>query len=142
MGKRQGFTLIELVITISILSILLLIVTPTKDIYTNYYKDRELDTLRRDFNTARTKAVAEGRTYTVHIRDDGCSYIIRSNDGETFRTVDLEYVKILSTSNERLHFTARGSFLNPKTIAIEDFAKEKYSLTIGVATSKITLKKD
>lgn len=142
MAKRKGFTLIELTITISLLFIILLIVTPTRDIYTDYYKDRELQTVRRDFNTARTKAVTEGRIYTIHILEDGVGYIIRSNDGEILRTVNLEYIRFLSTSNERLHFTPRGSFLNPKTIVVEDFSKEKYNLKIGVATSKITLEKE
>lgn len=141
LGKRHGFTLIELILTLALISILLMVVTPRTSIYSSYYKNMELNTLRRDLNATRARAVSEGKTYTFHFVQGGYAYIIENYEDNSRRRVDLEYMRIISSNYKGFYFTSQGSITNPSTITIIGNDEEKYELSVGVATGKITIAK-
>lgn len=141
MKRKRAFTLIELIICISILSILLVIAAPKTNIYSSYLKNRELQNFRRDLNTARTKAVAENTIITLYFLHGESGYILESSDNKYKKRVELEHIKILTTPTSSLYFLPSGSFSSPRTIIIEDYDKVKYGIKIAVGTSKVTLEK-
>lgn len=141
MRGRQGFTLIELLLALALISILLIIVTPRTNIYDTYYKNMELNTLERDLYTIRSRAVSEGRTYSFNVMDDGYGYYIGNNNNKIIQRVNLDSIRILTSSHKGFIFTAQGSIANPNTIEIRDYNNERYILSVGVGTGKITLEK-
>lgn len=139
MKKTQGFTLIELIITISLIGILLLVVTPKTNIYSSYYENVELNNIRRDILATRSRAVAEGKMYTFNIREDGYGYSIENNHNKTIKNVDLDSVRI--SSHGGFDFNSQGGVANPNTIKIFCKNNKTFELKVGVATGKITLEK-
>lgn len=101
----------------------------------------ELNTLRRDLNATRARAVSEGKTYTFHFVQGGYAYIIENYEDNSRRRVDLEYMRIISSNYKGFYFTSQGSITNPSTITIIGNDEEKYELSVGVATGKITIAK-
>lgn len=139
MKKNQGFTLIELIITISIIGILLLVVTPKTNIYSSYYENVELNNIRSDILATKARAVAEGKMYTFNVREDGYGYTIGSSD--TIKRVSLDSVRFLTSSHGGFHFNSQGGVANPKTIKIRCKSNKIFDLKVGVGTGKITLEK-
>ncbi len=73
-GRDAGFTLLELLITMSIAAILLTIAIPSFRYITNSNRiSGEVNGLLGDLQFARAEAVKEGRTVTVCISSDGLS---------------------------------------------------------------------
>jgi len=71
-GRAAGFTLLELLITMSIAAILLTIAIPSFRYITNSNRIAgEVNGLLGDLQFARAEAVKEGRTVTVCISSDG-----------------------------------------------------------------------
>ena len=140
MDGRPGFTLIELIMTLALISILLLIVTPNTNIYSNYLQDREISTLVRDLKTTRTRAVSEGRSYTFQIVQDGSGYYIRNTDNETMTRVDFQFLIIHVEGGSGFTFFSSGSVNGSETLRLSDSNNRTYKLSVGVATGKITLK--
>src|SRR5699024_11489641 len=115
---------------------------PKTNIYSDYLKNRELDSLTRDLNATRARAVSEGKTYSFRVVDGGKGYTIQNYQSGTGRRVNLEYTRILTSSQKRFYFTTRGSFSAPRTLSIRDYNNNIYEFSIGVGTVKITLVKD
>lgn len=141
MNKRLGFSLIELLLTLALLSILLLIIVPKTNIFTNYHIKIELNTLKRDLYAARSKAVSEGTTYYFHVPDGGDKYYFIGKDSKITRSVILSKIRILTSGNNPFSFNSLGNVTRSTTINIRDAEGENYQLKVGVATGKISLVK-
>ena len=76
MKKNRGVTLIELIIAISIMSIVLLIPTLKGNIILRYKERKELKEFKNDLNYARNKAVVESTRYSVMLRKKDNYYIV------------------------------------------------------------------
>lgn len=139
MKKRQAFTLIELIVAVSLLSILLTLIMPSTNIYSRYNENSEINTLFRDLNTTRTKAVSKGVAYTFHVDTDGAGYYIKSNE-DVVRRVGLNFIEI--TTSHNLKFYPSGSSSESETMKIRKSNKKIIYITIAVGTAKITLKED
>lgn len=140
MNGRLGFTLIELIMTLALISILLIIVIPSTNIYSNYLQDREINTLVRDLKTTRTRAVSEGESYTFQILQDGSGYYIQNTDNETITTIDFQFLLIHVERDSGFTFFSSGSLGGSETLRFSGSNNKTYELSVGVATGKITLK--
>lgn len=139
MKRRQAFTLIELIITLSIISIILSIVLPNKDIFSNYSQNNELKALERDLLTTRARAVSEGKTYSFEMVDNLRAYMI-TKDNLVIKRVNLNHIRFSQIFN--FHFYSSGSASKSGTIEIRASNNETYQITVAVATGKITLKRN
>lgn len=139
MKIRPGLTFIELIVTLSLLSIILTLVMPSTNIFTNIYERKELKTLVRDLKTTRTKAVAEGVSYSFHTHSDGKGYYIGLED-KVVRRVSLNYINFISRFNFTFYYS--GSTSHSGTIKVRGNNEKIYEITVAVGTSKISLKED
>lgn len=83
----KGVTLIELILIISLLSILLAIPIIRGNNILNYKERKELREFKNDINYARNRAVVESKLYSVDIRLNSNTYLIYkySNFPETIK---------------------------------------------------------
>lgn len=86
MKRNMGVTLIELLIVISIISIVLLIPTLKKDKLLTYKERKELMEFKNDLNYARNKALVESTQYLVTIKDNTNSYTIYRDKNKIVKT--------------------------------------------------------
>jgi prepilin-type N-terminal cleavage/methylation domain-containing protein len=115
----KGLTLVELMITLAVLAILLVIATPSLDLFSSTYKlrgaTREVAT---DLQFARLLAVKENKD--IRVAFSPTSYqVVRVSDGSVAKTRNLstDYPHITLTSTS-ITFDSRGdSSANTVTVA-------------------------
>lgn len=144
MNKNRGITLIELIIVISIMSVVLLISTLKGNIILNYKERKELKEFKNDFNYARNKAVIESTRYSVMLRPEKNSYTIykHKNFKEIVERKELiNGIKIKSTNikGNEIIFNRSGSPEIAGTIYLENKKGKKIRITVTPATGKVNI---
>ena len=134
--RRQAFTLIELIITLSIISIVLSLVLPNKNMFSYYGQNNEVKALERDLLTARARSVAEGKIYSFEMVDNLRAYTI-VRDNLVIKRVDLNHIRFSNFFT--FYFIVNGSASKSGTIEIRAGNNETYEIKVAVATGKITL---
>ncbi|MCF6464233.1 hypothetical protein C3E89_12830 [Clostridium sp. Cult1] len=142
--ETRGMTLVEIIIVISLLSILLLIPSFKGNNILNYREKKDISEFKKDINYAKNRALVESKLYSVDIRPTSNSYLIFKYD--TFPEVvkKKEFtsgVKLKSTNikNNELIFSYSGAPIESGTISLENSKGKKISITITPATGKVNI---
>ena len=72
----KGFTLLELILCISLIAIILTIPILKTDVFFNQKQKKELKEFIIDINYARNRTIIESTRYSVFLRFDTNSYIV------------------------------------------------------------------
>lgn len=120
--KKKGFTLLELIVVLFIMSIIIGIASIRFNVIDKIKANMELQTLINDVDYAKMKAIATGQTTYIKFGKD--SYIVKIHDtfieDKIFRQLD--YINFLhfSTSNDGnlIEFNSNGSVTYPGTVSI------------------------
>lgn len=140
----KGFSLIELIIVISILSILLIIPMFKGNSILSYKERIELKEFKNDINYARNKAIIESKLYRVKINCEENSYTIYKSGSsvESVKKKELtEGIKINYTNirNDEIEFSHSGAPLEAGTIFLENKQEQGIEITITPATGKVNI---
>ena len=92
--KRRGFTLIELIIVLAIISISFLILTFRFSVIDKIGAENEIKTFVNDYYYARDKAISSGVEVIINLTDK--NYGIKSQNKTIKR--NLKYIKSLNTT--------------------------------------------
>lgn len=128
--KKRGFTLIELIAVLAIMSIFMGIGVFKLNIIDNVKAGNEIQTMINDVNFAKMKALSTGRPYNLVLTNN--SYIIKPLGEESKDQVikkDLKYLDIGFDENnfsKTITYTTSGSVNNAGTV----FIKRKDGLDI------------
>lgn len=142
MENSKGFTLLELIMVICIISIVSCVVILNGNVLSNHREKKELKELINDLNYTRNNAIIESKKYIFTIGPDENYYSIHRVENMAKLVKKKEFtngIKILKTSlkNNNTSFNSTGAPSNAGTINLENSKGEEIEITIGVATGKI-----
>ncbi|MDU7163805.1 MAG: prepilin-type N-terminal cleavage/methylation domain-containing protein [Anaerococcus vaginalis] len=112
--KKRAFTLIELIITIAIISLISSLILLKSGIIPKIQERKEIENLQADINYCREKSLVTGYNYKI---------IIRKNKYEIRRANDNELIK--EVSFRRIHPEIQNTFIFRPTGSVGG-AKEIY----------------
>lgn len=130
---NSGFTLLELLITSSLIVIFMTItVLSISRIYERYEKREDLRNLINSIKYSRIIALTENRVVSLRFSEDGRSYYI---DG---RTKPRSLRRGLKVNGEPIYFYPSGSNSGGSLSLIDENGRD-YIITVDPLTSKVTL---
>ena len=97
-NRRNGFTLVELIITVAVIAILGLVVTPGLFAYLPVYRvDRAVQVIASELNLARMRAIAKNRVHHVAFDPSAQTLTVYEDDDNDWSTTNT-VVKTVSLS--------------------------------------------
>lgn len=135
--KKRGFTLIELVAVLGIISIVSAVTIMKFNVVDNFKANIELQTLINDCDFAKMKAISTGETYTLAFTNNTYSVYGASTlsmDAPIKRELNYIYFNYYNMSKNEIKFNKNGNVTNPGTIEIcvPDGADEKKLVELKV----------
>ncbi|MFO3716863.1 Tfp pilus assembly protein FimT/FimU [Anaerococcus sp. ENR1011] len=148
--KKRGFTLIELIAVLAIMSICIGIGVFRLNIIDRLKASNEIQTMINDINFAKMKALSTGRPYNLILTKD--AYVIKPLGEESKDQIiqkDLTYLDIGFNENnfaKTITYTASGSVNNAGTVFIKRKdgldIDEVYKLVVTVAGGHSRIEKN
>ena len=134
--KKRGFTLVELLVTIAIISIVSTVAVLRFNIIREIKIKNEVNTLDNDVYFAKQKAMASGNSVIVKINKD--YYTISQKSGLKVeemeaRKVNLNYLRKYGHETEEFEFLPTGSVNGADSIKFTCDNGYNYILKVGVA---------
>lgn len=144
---QAGFTLVEMVIVLSIISIVLAITYPSLQRTIEKYKfENAAREVVSDINFFRQKALAESSgDYVIKFYrgvNDKSFYRVEVRDGNIYKPIKTVYLpnNVIFYANFTMSFGANGS-LTPVTLRIQQTAlKKAYEIAITVTTGRVVMR--
>src|SRR5579862_2013512 len=140
-ARGRGFTLIEVLITISVASILLTIAIPSFRYVTNSNRiSGEVNGLLGDLQFARAEAIKEGRTVTVCVSNDGATCAPATTTWQSGWIVfsDPTHVGVVDPGEtilrEQTPFSSTDTFNASNGVSAITFNREGYAIGIANGT--------
>ncbi len=140
----KGFTLIEVILVVSILSILFTIPVLNTNYLLKFVERKEINELKEDIYYARNRAIVESKIYSVDILVDKNSYAIYTYD--TYRKLikskklkgNLK-IKYTTIKNDELMFGYLGIPIETGTIVLINNRVEEIKIAVTPVTAKINV---
>lgn len=140
----KGFTLIEVILVVSILSFLLSIPVLNTNYLLKFVERKEINELKEDIYYARNRAIVESKIYSVDILVDKNSYAIYTYD--TYRKLikskklkgNLK-IKYTTIKNDELMFGYLGIPIETGTIVLINNRGEEIKIAVTPVTAKINV---
>lgn len=148
--NKKGMTLIEIILSITILSILLLIVVPESNIILKIKERKELLEFKTDLNYARNKAICDGIRYSIKLFPRNNFYYIykyerfpelvaKKEFKSGIRIENTNFNGSLNNKPSEVMFTSTGAPSIGGRIIIRNKKNEKNLITVEPATGKVNL---
>lgn len=144
MKTRLGYTLIEILVVLALLSILLSMAVPNLSLYKRMKENMELERLKKDLLFTRNSAILEGSDYYVTFYYIKNEYSIKNiKDNEVIKTVYFKNgIKINNKSkNIVFHFKSNGTIGNSDTILLTNSKGQNFELKLTPVTGNINIVK-
>lgn len=109
--RQSGFSLIELLIVLSILAIILTMVIPSfLPVYEHYDTEQALLLVEQDLRSAQQRALGEGVRIEVHFSVGSSSYRVVHEQGQILQERELPVGMSITSnfSHDQLHFNRNG----------------------------------
>ena len=138
----KGYTLVELLVVIALISIVVSVSIPSFKIVFNVAEKKELMEFKRDLIFSRNKAVMENSIYTIRIFLKENRYQIIKKGGVVIKDKTMSAGIIIKENNigNTVDFYPTGSPSKAGTIELRNKKNEKIFITINIATGKINFK--
>ena len=137
---KKGYTLIELIVAVALLSLFFSIALPNSSLIKTLNQNTELRIIQKDLKQARNKAVLENRTVMASFNGDKNLYIIKYSENAIIKKHKLESgLKIVSPISKDIYFNGTGRVGNSDSIIIKKSNGEMYKISIQVNTATISL---
>lgn len=141
---RKGFTLIEVVLVISILGIFFLIPSLKGTSALSYRERKELSTFRKDIDYARNRTIVESCRHSVFLNCDKNYYIIKRHDRAEVILKKHEFksgIKLTGTRHigNQISFGYLGAPSKSGTLFLEDKKGREIKITIEPVTGKVNV---
>ncbi|WP_072743002.1 pilus assembly FimT family protein [Sporanaerobacter acetigenes] len=148
--RSRGTTLIEIVITLAILSIVLAIAAPRDEFLINTKERKELLEFKNDIIFARNMAIIDVRRYSVEIYPKENYYTIYKYDKERsmikkksmesgLKLIDTTFANSPNPNHGSICFTPTGAPSKAGTVNMKSRKGKKIELTVEVATGKVNI---
>ncbi|MBU5437515.1 GspH/FimT family protein [Tissierella sp. MSJ-40] len=141
MNGIKGFTLIELILVLALLSLFLVIGLPNIKYITYMKEKQELREFKRDIAYARNNAIVQRKIYNLTIDQKNNGYIIIKADKIPVIVKDVSFkygtIVLRNNFNNSINFYPTGSPSVGGTIYLTNSKKESIKITITPATGKI-----
>lgn len=134
MKSKKAFTLIEIIIVLSIISIVLSVAIVKFNFFYNYKEKNEINLITDYTNFAKQKALVTGYDVTLYLHNEKIE--IKSAYCED--SLNLKYLRFPAT-RKRIIFTSSGGIYGADTISIRG-NKNNYSLVITPVSAHIRIK--
>lgn len=145
--KRQGYTLLEILVVLALLSIILSTIILKSGIIYSVRERNELNTFRRDILFARNSAIVENCFYILSLDENNNSYIIKkqgikSSEQDNVKTIKFKNGLVLDKNHDKknIKFYSTGSPDRGNTIRLTNRKKEVIEVSITPATGSVRLK--
>lgn len=144
MMRPKGYTLIEIILVIALISIFLGIALPSTKILSYLKEDKELEEFRKDLLYCRNRAIIECTNYNVYLDYDNNSYYITSKGSKSiikrkYFQHGIRYKK--SYNSTSFTFTSSGSPSSTGTIYLVNSRKSEFELAVSPVTGRVRLTK-
>ncbi len=140
-NAKKGYTLIELVLVMMLLSLLLAMVVPKLHTAHDYYLDALAKELLYDIRFVKVMNMTEPtKSYSILLREDG--YMIKYADPmpKVYKRLETKPGYCLYYYDHHVQFNANGSPIRAQTINIHNVHTSKHrKITINVNTGRILL---
>lgn len=144
MKKYKGYTLIEILVVLTLLSILLSMAVPNLSLYRDIRENMELERLKKDLLFARNSAILESVDYYITFDHLKNSYYIQSNkDNKIIKRVYLKSgIKLNDRSRKVVfHFKRNGKTGNSDILNFKNRKGEFLELVLTPVTGNISIRK-
>jgi prepilin-type N-terminal cleavage/methylation domain-containing protein len=140
--NEKGYTLVELLVAIALISIILSISIPSVKTVFNIAEKKELMEFKRDLIFARNKAVMENTIYTLRLFIKENRYQITKKDGIVIKDKTMSAGIIIKENNisNIVDFYPTGAPSKAGTIELRNKKNQVIFITINIATGKINLR--
>lgn len=140
MTVRKGYTLIEVLIVVALLSILLSICVPNLKVYKRIMVKQEISELKRDLLYARNNSIAKNKSHIVYFCNDTNSYSLTT--GEDNKVIKSKtFISDLRLNKDDKHtsfiFTPSGTVASSNTVYIYTEGNKRYSISLTPVTGRI-----
>ena len=120
MMRRNGFTLIEMLLTLSILSILFLLTIPLQsDLLTKQQEEQFIEVLQQDVLLIQNQS-SKHRRDEMYIRffDDYYSILSGVNKPFAYREYPADWTLVTTNQSRLIRFVQTGTILQPRTLVM------------------------
>lgn len=143
-SNKQGYTLVEVLVVLALITIVLSVSIPSFSLVFNTAEKKELMEFRRDLIFARNKSVIENLIYTVKLNNINNSYQIIRNDKKLsiIKDKELSHGIALKKNNfgNVIDFYPTGAPKIGGSIELRNRKGQRIEITITPATGKVNLK--
>ena len=142
MGRYIGYTLIELIVVLALISIVFSIAVPSLGFIREFKEEHQIRQLKNDILFARNQAIVKGKTYTVQFDFIRNGYVILVS-GETQKRVILEEGLELIKSMDVIEFSFSRTGVPRKsgTIKLKNSKNKIYEVVVTPVVGKVNIKK-
>lgn len=136
--KKRAFTLIELIITLAIISMISSVIMIKTGIISKFEEKKEVENIVSDFNYCREKSLATGNDFEIQLKGDNYK-IIKWSDNTSLKEVNLKYLTSLKTYS--MIFKPTGSVGNANTIVVNS-KYNTYKIVVSPIAGRIRSEKE
>ncbi len=138
--KKYGYTLLEILLVLGLLSVILSIAVPSIKVIGRFKEGQEMKELKRDMMHSRNNSILKGNLYIFEIDDKNNFYSI-SNKNKIIKKKHLIYWNILPGNNfdSNIPFLPTGSPGKSGTFALRNKKNKIVQLKILPVTGKINI---
>ncbi|MGN9164157.1 prepilin-type N-terminal cleavage/methylation domain-containing protein [Tissierellaceae bacterium HCP3S3_D8] len=143
--KKGGYTLLEMIIVLALISILLSLAYPNINFYRRIREKREIIEFKKDLMFARNRAIIESKNYIVYFYHSENRYKIKGGErSSVVKDKMFKYGIRLETTNpiKSFIFKSNGTTLNSDTLYFRDSFNQRYKVTLTPATGRISFSLD
>lgn len=136
--KKRAFTLIELIITLAIISMISSVIMIKTGIISKFEERKEVENIISDFNYCREKSLATGNDFEMQLKGDNYK-IIKWSDNTSVKEVNLKY--LTSLKKYSMTFKSTGSVGKAKTIVVNS-KYNTYKIVVSPIAGRIRSEKE
>lgn len=138
--KIRGLSLIELIITIGIISILLTMILVNTNIINDRVEKSELKLLEKNINTTRNLSISSRKRYSIEFLTDNSYMTSYDNEIVNFKKLSFNFTHP-SSNRKSFSFTEKGSpaYEGSGTIVIEG-ENNLYSISVTPAVGRVNIR--